>query len=117
KDHYEMIISVPGYTQDELDISVLNNQLTISGKPKVDEKHLHKENDNIKWLHKRIRKNEFSLSFSLEHRITIQKANLDKGLLILHFTYNIPEQEKPKKIIISAQHKSSSADSLEHNTI
>ncbi|MGP1933900.1 MAG: Hsp20 family protein, partial [Arsenophonus sp. NC-XBC3-MAG3] len=27
KEHYEMTVSIPGYTQDELDISVLNNHL------------------------------------------------------------------------------------------
>ncbi|AWK15114.1 Hsp20 family protein [Candidatus Fukatsuia symbiotica] len=100
KAHYEMTVSVPCYTQDELDISVLNNQLTISGKPKVEETDANEEKDGIKWLHQGIRKSEFSLSFSLEHRITIQQASLDKGLLTLQFTYDIPEQEKPQKIAI-----------------
>ncbi|MFS1539764.1 MAG: Hsp20 family protein [Candidatus Phlomobacter fragariae] len=106
KDHYEMTVSVPGYSQDELNISVLNNQLTISGKPKVEETASAEEKDGIKWLHQGIRKSEFSFSFRLEHRITIQHANLDKGLLILQFTYDIPEQEKPQKIAISVQNES-----------
>ncbi|MGP1925057.1 MAG: hypothetical protein ACTS73_09645 [Arsenophonus sp. NEOnobi-MAG3] len=49
------------------------------------------EKDGIKWLHQGIRKSEFSLSFSLDHRITIQQANLHKGLLTLQFTYDFPE--------------------------
>lgn len=113
KEHYEMTVSVPGYTQDELDISVLNNQLTISGKPKVEETALSEEKDGIKWVHQGIRKSEFSLSFSLEHRITIQQANLDNGLLTLQFTYDIPEQEKPRKIAIGVQNESGCV--LEHN--
>ena len=113
KEHYEMTVSVPGYTQDELDISVLNNQLTISGKPKVEETEVYEEKDGIKWVHQGIRKNEFSFSFSLEHRITIQQANLDKGLLTLQFTYDIPEQEKPQKIVIGVQNKSGRV--VEHN--
>lgn len=113
KEHYEMMVSVPGYKQDELDISVLNNQLTISGKPKVEETDANEEKDGIKWLHQGIRKSEFSLSFSLEHRITIQQAHLDKGLLILQFIYDIPEKEKPQKIAIGIQNESGRV--LEHN--
>ncbi|MGP1958534.1 MAG: Hsp20 family protein [Arsenophonus sp. NC-CH8-MAG3] len=113
KEHYEMTVSIPGYTQDELDISVLNNHLTISGKPKIEETNIVEKKDGSKWLHNGIRKSEFSLSFSLEHRITIQEANLDKGLLTLQFTYDIPEQEKPQKIAISVQNQSSSV--LEHD--
>ncbi|WP_367680178.1 Hsp20 family protein [Candidatus Fukatsuia anoeciicola] len=113
KEHYEMTINVPGYTQDELDISVLNNQFTLSGKPKNEETVLSKEKDNIKWLHKGIKKNAFSFSLSLEHRIIIQQANLDRGLLTLQFTYDIPEQEKPQKITISVHNEST--PTLEHN--
>ncbi|MGP1928696.1 MAG: Hsp20 family protein [Arsenophonus sp. NC-WZS1-MAG3] len=113
KEHYEMTVSIPGYTQDELDISVLNNHLTLSGKPKIKETNTVEKKDGRKWLHQGIRRSEFSLSFSLEHRITIQKANLDKGLLTLQFTYDIPEQEKPQKIAISVQNQSGRA--LEHD--
>lgn len=106
KEHYEMTVSVSGYTQDELDISVLNNQLTIIGKPKIEETDTAEEKEGTKWLHHGIRKSDFALSFSLEHRITIQQANLDKGLLTLTFTYDIPEQEKPKKIAIGVKNES-----------
>ncbi|WP_308836737.1 Hsp20 family protein [Pantoea sp. Nvir] len=113
KEHYEITVSVPGYTQDELDISVLNNQLSIRGKPHVEKTDDTKEKDSTRWLHQSIRKSEFSLSFSLEHRITIQQANLDQGLLTLQFAYDIPEQEKPQKIAIRVQNESGRV--LEHN--
>lgn len=106
KDHYEMNVSVPGYDLNELDISVLNNQLTISGIPKIEESDSSEDKNEIKWLHQGFRKSEFSLSFNLEHRITIQEALLNKGLLILRFVYDIPEREKPKKIVIAAQNES-----------
>ncbi|ABF14014.1 Hsp20 family protein [Candidatus Palibaumannia cicadellinicola] len=105
KEHYELTISVPGYTQEELDISVLNNQLTISGKQEQQSSDEH-EKTEIKWLHHGITKQSFALSFNLEHRINIQKANLDNGLLILQFNYYIPEEEKPKKIAIKVQKES-----------
>lgn len=101
KDNYELTINVPGYSQDELDISVLNNKLKISGKHEVEQEQLQDEQEGVKWLHKGIKKSSFSLSFNLDHRINIKKAYLDKGLLNLNFTYDIPEEEKPKKIAIS----------------
>jgi len=98
-------VSVPGYVQDELDISVLNNQLTITGKPHVEKTDSVEEKDGMKWVHQGMTRSEFSLSFSLEHRINIQKAYLDKGLLTLEFTYDIPEQEKPQKISIGVNNQ------------
>ncbi|BGI51103.1 MAG: Hsp20 family protein [Arsenophonus endosymbiont of Ceratovacuna japonica] len=115
KIHYELQVNVPGYNQNELDISVLNNQLTIIGNPKNKEITSSNEKNDIKWLHHGIEKRKFSFCLNLEHRITIHKANLDKGLLTLQFIYDIPEQEKPQKITISEHNKSLSA--LENNNI
>ncbi|UDG79745.1 Hsp20 family protein [Candidatus Steffania adelgidicola] len=106
KEHYEVRVSVPGYTQDEIDISLLNHQLTISDKPKIEKKASTKEKDNLQWLHEGMKKSEFSLNFNLEHRIKIQQVNLDNGLLILLFTYDIPAQEQPPKISIITTNKS-----------
>lgn len=112
-EQHELTISVPGYMQDELDVSVLNNQLTVRGKPNIEKTEETEENQSIKWLHHGIRKGDFSLSFTLEHRITILQANLANGLLMLHFIYDIPEQEKPKQITIGIQNKSGCV--LEHS--
>lgn len=113
KDHYELTVSVPGYSENELDISMLNNQLSISGKREDEQNETADEEDTIRWLHQGIIKNAFSLSFNLEHRIKIQSANLDKGLLTLKFIYDIPEQEKPQKITLSQKNKDDKI--IEHN--
>lgn len=102
KEHYELTVSVPGYQKNELDISVLNNQLTINGKVNIESHEAdNQEKVSRKWIHKGITKPDFYLSFNLDHRIHILSANLDNGLLILQFTYDIPETEKPKKISLS----------------
>lgn len=112
-EKHELTISVPGYAQNELDVSVLNNQLTVRGTPNVEKTEETIEKEGIKWLHQGIRKGEFSLSFTLEHRIVIQQANIDNGLLTLHFIYDIPEKEKPQLISISVKNKSDRV--IEHN--
>lgn len=95
---YKLILSVPGYEEKELDISVHNNQLIIQGKK---EKH-NQDNAKInKYLHKDIIFSNFSLSFNFDHKIQVNKANLSLGLLELNFECNIPDEEKPKKISIN----------------
>ncbi|MGP1954863.1 MAG: hypothetical protein ACTS77_01620 [Arsenophonus sp. NC-TX2-MAG3] len=38
-----MTVSIPGYTQDKLDISVLNNHLTLTGKSKIEKTNIVKK--------------------------------------------------------------------------
>ncbi|QCI16222.1 Hsp20 family protein [Buchnera aphidicola] len=96
---YQLTLSIPGYHEKELDISVHNNQLSIQGKKNNSEKN--DEKDVKKWLHKGINLNDFSLNFNLDHKIKVTKAELSLGLLTLNFECNIPEEEKPKKILIN----------------
>lgn len=116
-EQYELTVSVPGYLQEELDVSILNNQLTVSGKPTIKNQDKSQENkEAVKWLHEGIKKSKFSLGFTLEHRIIIRQANLANGLLTLVFNYDIPEQEKPKQVIIGNDNDNkSSCRTLEHD--
>jgi molecular chaperone IbpA len=95
-NHYQLIINVAGYQEENLAVTVQNGQLTITGKYEnsIDKKEF------TKWLHKGIKKNNFSLSFNLDNRITIKQAEIALGLLTIHFEFDIPEDEKPKKIKI-----------------
>ncbi|WWP00611.1 MAG: Hsp20 family protein [Candidatus Dasytiphilus stammeri] len=97
ENHYHLIVSVPGYKEKELDISLQNGQLTISGKH---EKESSKDKSHVKWLHQGISCDDFSLSFNLHNRVKVQSANLENGLLKLELKYEIPEEEKPQKINI-----------------
>lgn len=105
---YELTLSIPGYEEKELDISVHNNQLLIKGK-----KNQEKENseETYKWLHKSIIFNNFSLNFNLDHKIEVKKAELSLGLLKLNFECKIPEEEKPKKISINIENKNYNIES------
>lgn len=95
---YELVVSVPGYSEEELDVRVLNNQLTICGKPTFPKEAVE---EKVSWLHKGIQRNEFSLSFSLDHRAKICEATLAHGLLKIEFRYELPDEEKSQKIGIN----------------
>ncbi|CAL4043639.1 Small heat shock protein Ibp [Buchnera aphidicola (Phyllaphis fagi)] len=95
-NEYQLILLVPGYHEKALDISIQNNQLTVSGN-----NNYNKDKDKkIKYLHKSIKNHYFTISFNLNNPIKINKAILKLGLLKINFEYEIPEQEKIKKISI-----------------
>jgi len=101
ENNYQLIINTAGYKEENLDILVHNNKLTITGKYKEDINN----KGNYKWLHKGIKKNNFSLSFNLDNRIKVKQAKIILGLLTLDFEYEIPEQEKPRKVEIINEKK------------
>lgn len=96
--HYTLTVSVPGYHNNELDISVQNNQLIIYGKH---DESTHQDTQKGHWLHQGISHSDFTLGFTLHNRVKVQSAGLDKGLLTLKLEYEIPEEEKPQRISIS----------------
>jgi molecular chaperone IbpA len=103
---YQLIVSVPGYKEEELDIAVHNNQLSIQGK-----KHSQNNKTNIlKRLHQGILFNDFSMSFNLEYKITVKKAELSLGLLKLNFKCDIPEEEQPQKVFINISNETKKID-------
>lgn len=106
---YQLTINTAGYEEKNLDILVHNNKLTITGKY---QKQVDENKENYKWLHKGIKKNNFSLSFNLDNRIKVKKAEIVLGLLTLDFEYEIPEQEKPRKIEIMSENKIRQKDFL-----
>ncbi|CAL4321954.1 Hsp20 family protein [Buchnera aphidicola] len=98
---YELEISIPGYSENDLDISIHKNQLKIIGKQKKSVSTDKKE----KILHYGIKKNNFSLIFNLDHHFEVKKANLNLGILKIVFEYEIPEKEKPRKINIESKNE------------
>lgn len=103
--HYSLTVSVPGYKEEDLDILLQNGQLTISGKHECkgkDQGKMTEDRKNVKWLHKGICLDEFSLSFNLNNRVKVQSALLENGLLKLELEYEIPEEYKPQKITIES---------------
>jgi len=93
---YQLVISLPGYKKDDLEISLRKNQLSIISKKCINTKN----NTKFKYLHKGIKDSNFSLIFNLNQRIIIKKAKLSEGLLNLDFEYKNLEKEQAKKIAI-----------------
>lgn len=92
---YQLVVSVPGWQEEELEIETLGGQLTVTGKR--EEKNQEEEQG---WIHRGIRRADFRLSYSLPEQMKVQRARLEQGLLKIELYQDIPEHEKPKKIAI-----------------
>jgi len=84
-------LAVAGFSMEDLDIEVENNQLVIRGR--------QAEEDDRIYLHRGIAARQFQRSFVLADGIEVRDAMLDKGLLHIDLERVVPES-KARKIHI-----------------
>jgi len=96
-DVYEITLAVAGFTQEDIEITVENNQLKISGKSAL----LAEEVDSgVEYLHKGIAERNFIRTFKLAEHVEVVDASLKDGILKVLLNRNIPEAAKSKRIAI-----------------
>lgn len=94
ENHYRIVVATAGFDQNELDISLENRLLTISGKPEV------VQTEGTEYLHKGIVRRPFKLSLRLDDHIEVQQADYENGLLVIDLQRIIPEEKLPRQIPI-----------------
>jgi HSP20 family molecular chaperone IbpA len=77
-------LAVAGFKPEELEVSVEDGKLVVSGKQHDD--------DTKDYLHRGIAARQFRRSFALAHGVEVRKAELNKGLLAVELMR--PRQEK-----------------------
>jgi molecular chaperone IbpA len=95
EDSYRLTMAVAGFSQDEIDITVQENTLLVTGKAQ-------QEDQNGRYLHRGIARRAFERRFSLADHIKVTGASLDNGLLHVDLVREIPEAAKPRQIKITA---------------
>src|SRR5207248_2229981 len=98
EDSYRLTMAVAGFAQDELDITVHENTLTVTGKA---QKKAQKEEANGRYLHRGIARRAFERRFSLADHLKVTGASLDNGLLHVDLVREVPEAMKPRTIKIA----------------
>jgi len=94
-NEYRITLAVAGFTDQDLDIQLTDNQLTIVGDIKNDQSHV--------WLYKSIATRAFTRTFHLADHIKVKGARLENGLLTIDLFREIPEELKPRKIEIQVK--------------
>jgi molecular chaperone IbpA len=93
EDSYRLTMAVAGFSQDELDITVHENTLIVTGKSQ-------KEDENGRYLHQGIARRAFERRFSLADHLKVTGASMDNGLLHVDLVREVPEAMKPRTIKI-----------------
>jgi len=93
ENDYRITMAVAGFTPDELDVTVNENTLVISGK------HTE-EADESEFIHRGIARRAFERRFDLADTIKVTGSHLDNGLLHVTLVREVPEEKKPRQIAI-----------------
>jgi molecular chaperone IbpA len=94
---YRIAMAVAGFARDELDLTVQENTLIVTGKaaPEAD-------GEGRVFLHRGIAKRAFERRFQLADTIKVTGASYESGLLNIELVREIPEHKKPRKVEIGA---------------
>jgi molecular chaperone IbpA len=93
---YRLTMAVAGFSAEELDITVKENALLVTGKSK-------KDDEAKDYLYRGIARRAFERRFQLADHIKVVGASLDNGLLHVDLAREIPEAMKPRKIAIGTE--------------
>ena len=94
EDSYRLTMAVAGFARDEIDVTVHENTLIVTGKAQD-------STENARYLHQGIARRAFERRFSLADHLKVTGASLDNGLLHVDVVREVPEAMKPRKIEIA----------------
>jgi len=95
EDTFIIEIAVAGFADDELDVSVDQGQLIITGS-------VNNRDDSRSYIFKGIGTRNFTRTFRLADHLEVQGASLANGLLTVGLVRLVPEELKPRKIAIKS---------------
>ncbi len=102
EDEYRVTMAVAGFAEKDLEITVKDRSLTVTGKGS-------QEQGATQYLHRGIAGRSFERRFELADYIQVKGASLVNGLLHIDLVREVPEAMKPRTVAIgkgSAQAKS-----------
>lgn len=95
---YRIELAVAGFAEDDLDIQVQENVLTVAGKRQGND-----EAEGRNFLHRGIAERSFERRFHLADNVLVRDAELKNGLLAIRLEREIPEEKKPRQIAINGK--------------
>ncbi|MCP5370634.1 MAG: Hsp20 family protein [Hyphomicrobiales bacterium] len=102
-DSYRITMAVAGFAEDDLELVVKEDTLTVTGKAKQPE-------GEVNYLHRGIAGRAFTRRFQLADHIKVVGADLVNGLLHVDLAREVPEELKPRKVAIGAAPKTKSIE-------
>ncbi len=93
EDAYRISLAVAGFSEQDLDVTVEENTLVVTGR-------LAEDTEDKEFLHRGIAGRAFERRFELADHIKVIGGSLVNGLLNIDLEREIPEEKKPRKIAI-----------------
>jgi len=100
EDQYRISMAVAGFAESDLDITVKEGSLVVTGKKAKTENEA-----SGNFLYRGIAQRAFERRFDLADHIKVTGASLANGLLHIELVREIPETLKPRSIKIEASAK------------
>lgn len=97
EDSYRITMAVAGFAQDDIEIEVRDNALSVSARKVAKDDEAPKN-----YLHQGIAERSFERRFSLADYVVVTGANLENGLLNIDLARQIPDEKKPRRIEIGS---------------
>jgi molecular chaperone IbpA len=97
EDAYRITMAVAGFGEADIDITVKESSLTVSGKVEKEE-----EGETATFLHRGIAARAFERRFDLADHIIVSGAEIENGLLHIDLVREVPEEKKPRRIAIGS---------------
>lgn len=95
---YRVVMAVAGFREQELNITVQENSLRVSGQ--VEKKD--GADEQLTWLHRGIARRAFERTFRLADHVRVTAAALKDGLLTIVLEQVVPEEAKPRMVPIQS---------------
>lgn len=92
-DNYIVELAVAGFADEELDVSVKDGLLVITGA----------KDDTRTYAYKGISTRKFVRSFKLNEHVNVKNAELGNGILSIELERVVPEADRPRKIKIGGK--------------
>lgn len=94
-DSYRLAIAVAGFSPEEINVEVTEQQIVISAKKVEDEEK------KPEFIYRGIAARAFERKFMLDQHVKVMKATHVHGILNIDLERVIPESAKPRKIEIA----------------
>lgn len=93
---YIVEMAVAGFAQSEIEVEIDGSKLVIRGNVKQEEE----TND---YLFKGIANRAFTRSFVVDEQVEVKDAELFNGMLKIALERLVPEEKKPKKVVVKTK--------------
>jgi molecular chaperone IbpA len=113
EDTYRISLAVAGFKPDQLNVTVSQNTLIVTG-------NANEKQGEGEYLYKGIAGRSFERRFNLADYVVVKGASIDEGLLQIELEREFPEAMKPRRIDIKTGNAIGQGDkvrTIEHSKV